>query len=322
MYSRKISSLFTALTLGVFQISIGANAQGYSQDSSYQLQQSGQSYSPEGASSGAFSQQLPQQMQNAYAPTYGQQQSAAVSQQQFQQQPGYPQQNGPYGSNQSQSYPPQYGQPVPAPQAGGYTAQQSQYPTQQSQYPTQQSQYPAQQAQYPSQQQYQQPSGQEPTYYGYATDAQGNANFQSQGQYGSYSNSPQAQQQPANLQDYLNQDQAGQQSSSENAQKSEGSGKGAALLSAGKALAGVAGTVATGYFLSKAAQKQAQNGGVPIMPNGYGYGGQYGGYGMPYGGGYGYGTPYGYGNGYGMPMGGVNPLGTSVMTGLNSLLGR
>lgn len=121
------------------------------------------------------------------------------------------------------------------------------------------------------------------------------------------------------MSDYLNQsDQQGTQPSNEHAQRSEGSGKGAAILSAAKGLAGVAGTVATGYFLSKAAQKQAQQGGVPIMPNGYGYGAPYGG--MPYGGG-GYGMPYG-GGGYGMPYGGVNPMGASVMTGLNSLLGR
>lgn len=83
-------------------------------------------------------------------------------------------------------------------------------------------------------------------------------------------------------------------------------------MQAGRALAGLAVPLATGYFLTKAANRQARMSGYP---NGYGtYGTPYGynmapGAGMMnpyggYGGGYGnaFGNPYG---GYGMsPMGG------------------
>lgn len=293
MRTQSIGSLLLAVILGVSQFCMAANAQNYPQ----QQYSQGQPYSDPNAAA-AFSQQ-PYQQQAAPQGGYAQQ--------------GYSQQ--PYNAQQQQ-YPPaqqQYPQQQYS-QQQQYASSQQQYPNQQ--YGSQQG-YPSQ-SQYPQQQyqqgQMQQPQGSEPTFYGYATDGQGNPQGQ-QGQYGGYASNPAAAQ-ASNLNEYLNQsDQQGQQNPSEHAQRSEGGGKGAALLSAGKALLGVGGTVATGYFLSKAAQKQAQNGGVPIMPNGYGYG-------MPYGGGYGYGAPYGGYGGYGMPMGGINPMGTSVMTGLNSLLGR
>lgn len=145
--------------------------------------------------------------------------------------------------------------------------------------------------QYPGQSgQYAQDQNNDPTYYG---GTQQNQSLESKAN--NFFNEQDQQQQ-------VNQAQVNQNNQQEN--ENPGGGKMSKLMQAGKTLAGIAAPLATGYFLTKAANRQARLSGNP-----------YGGYATPYGynmvpganmmnpyGGYGY--PYG-GYGYGMnPMGG------------------
>ncbi len=215
-----------------------------------------------------------------------------------------------------------------------------------------------QQQQYPSQSyggdQYGNPQGDQ-TYYGYAADAQRNGaqvNSQPPPQYGNQQpvygqqgnpGQQSASNQPANLQQFL--DESDKQQANKGGKqakpKSAGPNK---LVQAGSSLAKVGGNMAIGYFMGKAMQRNATNMGVPKrmtrsmpmtgmmgglagnpmaaaqMPM-MGGGGYYPNYG--YGGGYppppgygGYPPPYYPGNGYGAPMG------ANVMTGLNNLVNQ
>lgn len=184
----------------------------------------------------------------------------------------------------------------------------NQYQPQPQNYQT--SQYPGQAGQYSQ-------NNDEPTYYGYAANGQGqqppaygnNANM-NQGQM------PQSQSLDSTANAYFNQaDQSGEQAQNNQTNaESSGSGMGGKLLQAGKTLAGVAAPLATGYFLTKAANRQARLNGYP----GQGY----------------YGSPYGYGmnpmgqmggmvNPYGNGYGGMNPMGSmgSMGGGLLNMFG-
>ncbi len=292
--------------------------------------------------------------QNALAQNYGSSYPQNSSQ--------YSQNQGAFG-NQSyqQSYPAQAQDPYSQSSQQSYAQQNyGSYP-QSNQYGQQQN-YNQQTQQYGGQQ--------EPTYYGYAADATQQQQFQQQQQQQQYQQAPQQYQQaPQQAQQYQQQYQQpvygqqgqpvpGQQTGNlkqflgdENGgqQQQQGPSRTTAMVKQGAgSLAKVAGNMATGYFLGKAAQRQATNMGVPkrmtkgmgttgmmaglagnpAAAMGMGMGMGMGGYGYPMNG---YGYPmngYGYPmNGYGAPMGGYgipggNALGPNVMNGLNSLLNR
>lgn len=252
--------------------------------------------------------QAPQQYSNSQGQQYQQTpQQGAFAQQQYGGQQQYPNQQ--YGGD-----PNQYGQQAPQQSTYyGYAADVTQQQQQAGQAPAQQG-YAQQQPQYP--QQYPPQQAQQPVY---GTQGAPSATAQ----------------QPGNLQQFLdNSDQQQQQKPESNS----GGGGPSKLAQAGGTLAKVAGSMATGYLMGKAMQRQQRNmgmggyGGMPMggygMPmGGYGGYGMNNGYGMPMGGygmNNGYGMPmggYGMNNGYGMPMGGMaSPLGASVMSGLNSLM--
>jgi hypothetical protein len=158
------------------------------------------------------------------------------------------------------------------------------------------------------------------TYYGYAADAQAQAQAQQQAQLQAqqqqnaapqYAQMPQpvyGQQAPpaqggqqGSLSQFLDKSEAGK---SESKQKEpSGPGMGSKIASGAGALAKVAGTVAAGYMMSRAINRQTRTMQQMGVPPGYGYG-------M---------NPYGYGGygGYGYPPMGYPGYG--VMNGLNSL---